>query len=206
MCGDGHDGTVTIAHEDIIADPDFNELVCQRVTDEKTGGHPFLFHGGHVGFDDAAFFAFFDEFGQFRIVFRGETCQFMFRGDGAESDALDSVCAGGKYPEFAIADKLTVGVVDIMQKREPDTFGFADPVDLHGAHPFRPARQLVCDVIQQFFGIVRDAGVIHRDFTFFDQGTGAPAAAIDNLFVGQNSLIDRIPVHGSRFLVNDAFF
>ena len=83
---------------------------------------------------------------------------------------------------------------------------FADPVSLHDADPLGPARQLVVDMVEQFFGVVGDASVVHRDFALFNQRAGAPAASVNDLFVGQHGLIDRVPVYGAGFFVDDAFF
>ena len=201
-----HDSAVTVAHQHVVTDPDFNQLVGQGMIDEQTGWHPFFLHRGHIGFDDTAPFAFFNEFRQFRIVFCSETGKIVFGCNCTESDPLDRVGAGRENPEFSVADQLSVRIMNVVSESETDAFGFADPVDLHGADPFRPARELVRDVVQQFFRIIGNAGVVHRDFTFFDQCTRTPATAVNHLFIGENSLVNRVPVNSSCFLVNDAFF
>ena len=81
----------------------------------------------------------------------------------------------------------------------------ADPVGLHGLHALGPARQLV-EVGQQFFRVLGDAEVVAGDLALFHQRAGAPAAAVDHLFVGQHGLVHRVPVHHLRLLVGDAFF
>ncbi len=59
---------------------------------------------------------------------------------------------------------------------------------------------------QQLIGVRSDLEVVHRDFALFYQRIRTPAATINHLLVGQYGLIDRIPVNGTDFLVNDAFF
>ena len=49
-----------------------------------------------------------------------------------------------------------------------------------------------------------DAQVVHRDLALLDQRTGAPAAPVDDLLVGEHGQIDRIPVHDAGLLVGDA--
>jgi hypothetical protein len=66
----GHHGAVAVAHQHVVADPDFDLLAGQRMGDEDAGRHALLFHRRDVGFGDAALLAFLDEGGQFRIVLR----------------------------------------------------------------------------------------------------------------------------------------
>lgn len=82
--------------------------------------------------------------------------------------------------------------------------GFADPVALHGLDLLRPARQLV-EAFKQLVGVVGDAEVVHRDFALLDQRARTPAAAVDDLLVGQYGLVDRVPVDGAVLTVDDAF-
>ena len=81
---------------------------------------------------------------------------------------------------------------------------FANPVALHGFDALRPAVQRV-EVAQEFFGVVGDAEVVHRDFAFFDERAAAPAAAVNDLFVGKHGLVHGVPVDGAVFAVNQPF-
>ena len=47
---------------------------------------------------------------------------------------------------------------------------------------------------QQIVGVGRDLEVVHRDFALLDQRAGAPAAAVDDLLVGEHGLVHGIPV------------
>ena len=82
---------------------------------------------------------------------------------------------------------------------------FADPVFLHAADLFRPAFKRV-KVFQEFISVLSDSEVIAGNFTFFNNSTGAPTATIDNLFVGQDGLINRVPVNDLGLSVADALF
>jgi hypothetical protein len=194
----GHHGAIAVAHQHVVADPDFDLLAGQRMRDEDAGRHALLFHRRDVGFGDAALLAFLDEGGQFRIVGGSFGGQRVFGGDGDEGDAHDGVGAGGEYPQ------LFVGVVG-EREGESDAGALADPVLLHQADLFRPARQVV-EFAQQFFGVGGDLHVVHGDLALLDQRAGAPAAAVDDLLVGEHGVIDRVPVHGAELLVNQALF
>ena len=65
--------------------------------------------------------------------------------------------------------------------------------------------QLV-QIVEQLFGVIRDFEVVHRDFAFFDQRARTPAAPVDDLLVGKDGLVDRVPVHRAVFTIHDAFF
>ena len=79
----------------------------------------------------------------------------------------------------------------------------ADPVRLHGAHLFRPALQLL-NFFQKVLGIMRDVEEPLCQFALLNQRARAPAAPVDHLFVCQNRIVDRVPVHLGGFPVDQA--
>ncbi len=195
---DGHYGAIAVAHQDVVADPDFDLVASQRVGDVDAGRHPLLFHRGDVGFGDATLLAFLDEGSEFRVVRGRLGGQRVFGGDGDEGDAHDSVGAGGEHPE------LFVGVVG-EREGEAHAGALADPVLLHQAYLFRPARQVV-EFGQQLIGIGGDLHVVHGDLALFNERAGTPAAAVDDLLVGEHGVIDRVPVHGAELFIDQALF
>ena len=84
------------------------------------------------------------------------------------------------------------------------TLGPADPVLLHEPHPVRPAFQPV-NGLQKIIGIFCDFQEPLRQQAPFDHRARPPAAAIDNLFVCQNGVLDRIPVDPAFLAVGQAF-
>src|SRR5690606_22530160 len=88
---------------------------------------------------------------------------------------------------------------------ELQAFGTADPVLLHDAHAFGPAVELF-QVVEQFLGVVGDLDEPLRNLASLHQGAGTPAAAVDDLLVGEHGLVDRIPVHLGFLLVDQALF
>ncbi len=195
----GHHGAFAVAHQHVVADPDLDFFAGQRVVDENAGRHALLFHGRHVGFHHRAVLAFVDEGGELRIVLRRVRGQRMFGGDGAEGHAHDGVGAGGEYPQ------MLVPAVELVGKGEAHADALADPVGLHGLDPLRPARQRV-ERREQLVGIFRDGQVVAGDLALLDHRAGAPAPALDDLFVGQHGLVDRVPIHHLGLLVGDALF
>jgi|GEM_PF-2182218 len=143
--------------------------------------------------------AFVDEGGKRRIVLRGPGRQRMFGGDGAEGHAHDGVGARGEYPQ------LVRLAVEFIGKGEAHAGALADPVGLHGLDPLRPARQRI-QRRQKFIGISGDGQVVAGNLALLDHRAGAPAAAFDDLFVGEHGLVHRVPVHHLSLLVGDAFF
>ncbi|MNT27396.1 hypothetical protein D3C72_1630240 [compost metagenome] len=64
----------------------------------------------------------------------------------------------------------------------------------------------IIQVAQQFVSVSGDFNKPLWDLFTLNFGIAAPAAAVDNLFVRQNGLIVRAPVHRRCFLVHQAFF
>ena len=167
--------------------------------DVKARKDALLFHRGHVSFGNGALGAFFDEGLQFGLVLSETLGKRMFGSDCHEGHAHDGV--GARRVDL---QKLLFAV-DFIREAEVDADRLADPVFLHAAHLFGPAVELL-KVFEQFFGVLRDAEVVTRDFALFNESAGTPAAAVDDLFVGQNRLVDRVPIHDLGLAVADAAF
>ncbi len=106
-------------------------------------------------------------------------------GDGAEAGAEDRVGTGGEHLQPVVA----AGQVE--QHAGADRA--ADPALLHQAHALRPALQRGQGVEQR----VGEGGGAQEplgQLAPLDRRTGAPAAAVDDLLVGQHGVLDRIPV------------
>ena len=166
--------------------------------DAEACRNTFLLHRGHIGFGNGAFAAFVDEGLEFGFVFCQTECKRMLGSNGSERDAHDRVrtcCVNTKFFLFA---------VEFVREGEVDTVGLADPVFLHAADLFGPALKLV-EVFQEFFGVLSNSEVIAGDLTFFNDSAASPAASFDHLFVRQNGVVDRVPVHCLGLAVGNAF-
>ena len=199
MRGNAHDGAFAVAHEDVVGDVDFDGLARDRVTHEEARGNAFLFLGGDVGFADAALAAFFNEGLEVGTAFGETQCERMLGGDRDEGDAHQGV--GTRR----VAGEELFFAVDFIGEGKRHAFGTADPVFLHAADLFGPARELF-DVVEKFLGVLRDTEVVAGDFTLFHDRARAPAAAFDHLFVGEDGLVDRVPVDDLGLAVGDALF
>ncbi|EWS65361.1 hypothetical protein Y695_01389 [Hydrogenophaga sp. T4] len=143
-----HHGTVAVAHEHVVADPDLDLCAGQRVRDEQAGGHALLFLRGELGFGGAAGLALFDEGGQGGVAQCGVVGQRVFGGHGAEGHAHDGVGARGEHVHPAVADQRTVRSFDVMGEGEAHALALAYPVLLHQAHLVGPAVQRGLGVAQ----------------------------------------------------------
>ncbi|MNS35433.1 hypothetical protein D3C72_675910 [compost metagenome] len=196
-----HHRAITVMHQHIVGDPYRQLFAGQWMLDEQAGWQAFFLLGGDVGFSHASALAFSDERLQLGIVLCREGGQVVFGGHGDVSRAHQGVRTGGEdFQCTGFADG-----VDVVRELHFHAAGFADPVALHGLDLFRPASQFV-EALQQLIRVGGDLEVVHRDFALFDQRAGTPAATVDHLFVGQDGLVDRVPVHGAAFLVDHTFF
>ncbi len=120
----------------------------------------------------------------------------MLCGHGHVGHAHQRVRTGGKYPQrLGFAFDL---------ERQLYALGPADPVALHGLDRLGPAIQLV-KILEQFVRIGSDLHEPLRYLAPLDQRVRAPAAAVDDLLVGQYGLVDRIPVDDRILAVDEAF-
>ena len=76
-----------------------------------------------------------------------------------------------------------------MREGEAHAFALADPVLLHRLDALGPARQAGLHALEQLVGVLRDLQVVARDLALLDQRAGAPAAALDDLLVGEHGLV-----------------
>jgi len=144
-------------------------------------------------FGHRAAFAVLDEGGGLAVGRGGMGRQRVIGGDRQEARPIKRIGAGG------------VDLHAITQARrrrasegefQPQALGPADPVLLHQPHLVRPAIQGL-QAFDQVVGIVGDAQEPLVQLALLDLGAGAPAAAVDHLFVGQDGHVDRVPVdHG----------
>ncbi|MND77976.1 hypothetical protein D3C80_696800 [compost metagenome] len=200
----GHYRAIAVVHQHVVGDPYRQLLAGQRVLDEQRSGQALLLLGGDVGFGDAAALAFVDEGLQLGGLVGGqllhrEAGQRVFGGDGHIGGAQQGVGAGGEDLQRAVlADAgLVVGEADFHAA------GLADPVALHGLDLFRPAVQVV-EATQEFIRVGGDLEVVHRDLALLHQRAGAPATAVDDLLVGEDRLVRRVPVDGTVLAVDHA--
>ncbi len=162
----------------------------------KAGRHAALFHGLEHRLGDPGALAFGEKGLQVGIARRGLDRQRVLGRNGHVSHATERVGPRRVDAERAAAFDLEFDL---------ETLGAPDPVGLHQLDALGPARQAV-ERAEQVVGIARDREVVHRDLALLDQRTGAPAATVDDLLVGEHGLVDRVPVDDARRAIGDALF
>ena len=133
--------------------------------------------------------AFGDEGSQGGIIGGAFLGQGMVGRQGAEGGAEDRVVAGGEDLETVAAQARRVGQV------EPHTqaLGAPDPVLLHEPHPVGPALQAL-EAVEQVVRIGGNAQHPLGQAALLDHRARAPAAPVDDLFIGQHGVVDGVPV------------
>ena len=206
MARHAHDRAVAVAHQHIVADPDIDLRTGQRVGHLQAGAHPFLLLGGELGLGGAPGLAGLDECSHVGACARGMHGQRMFRGHRTEGHAHEGVGASGKDMHVPALNRRAVVAADVVREGESHAFAASDPVLLHELHALGPPGQLVLHMVQQLLRILRDLQVIAGDFAFFHHRARTPAAAIDDLLIGQHGLVDRVPVDHLRAALGNAGF
>ena len=138
--------------------------------------------GGFCGSDTPAFR---DEGNQLRIAFRQFLRKRMIRRQRDEARTEQRIGPGGEHFDFGAVRQI---------EREAHAFRTSDPVLLHELNFFRPPLQAV-QRLEKIVAIRGDLEKPLRELAALNGRAGAPAAAVDHLFIGENGLIDRVPVH-----------
>ncbi len=144
-----------------------------------------------LGLRGADLLALGDERGERGIFLSRCGGERMIRRDRHEFRAEQRVGPRGENLKLALAARRRCAV-----EREADQQAFraADPVFLHQPDFFRPALERI-ERVEQLLRILCDLEDPLAHLALFDHGAGAPAAAVDHLFIGEHGLVHRIPVH-----------
>ena len=108
-----------------------------------------------------------------------------------EPRAKQRIGPGGEHLDFA-GPRIRVGRGDL--EAHLHALGTANPVLLHEPDFFRPAIKRV-ERLEQILGEIGDLEEPLGQFALNNRRAGAPGLAIDDLFIRQNSLVDRVPIH-----------
>ena len=136
-----------------------------------------------------------DEGGQLGAVLGERGREGVVRRESAEGGAEKRVGPRGEDLERLIA--ILDPEVDARAARA------ADPLVLHDPDLLRPSVQGL-ERLQQVVGVGGDLEEPLGQLAPLDQRIGAPAAAVDHLLVGQDGLVDRIPVDPGFLAVDQA--
>ena len=182
-----------VFHQDEVRDID-RQLPrrIERMQRADAGVEAELLGGVDLGLRRAHVLALVDERRELRIVLRRRLRQRMIRRDRHELRAEQRVRPRRENLQLALA--VRASVLRIEREANQQALAAADPVLLHQPDFFRPAVELV-ERVEQVLRIVADLEEPLRQLALLDQRAGAPAAAVDDLLVGEHGHVDRVPVH-----------
>ncbi len=198
LAGGGHDRAGAIAHQDVVGDPDRDVLIGEEVARIGAGEDAGLFLDGREPLD-------FGLLARLRDVFvdcaalriggdRGD--QRMLGREDHERNAEDRIGAGGEEAHL---------VAGMRGDREGDfgALGTADPVALHQLDGLGPIDAV--EIGEKAIGVVGDFEEPLLEVFFADRGIGVtPAAAVDDLLVGEDGAAFFAPPLGAHRAVGEA--
>ncbi len=185
------DGAGAVFHQHEIGDIDRQLPVRIERMDRPDAGVEAKLLGGVDDFlRGAVALRLGDELAKPRIFRRRRLRQRMIRRDRHELGTEQRVMPRGEYLELALAGRRGRR---IERKADQHALGAADPVALHQPHLVGPAVERI-ERVQQLLRIFGDLEHPLLHLALFDRRAGAPAAAVDHLFVRQHGHVDRIPV------------
>src|SRR5690606_32305212 len=138
--------------------------------------------------------ALLDELGRVAIAHRDLLGDRMIGRDGDEAGAEDRV--GTRGVDF---DRLAVRKIET----ELQALALSDPVLLHQPDLLGPVVE-AAEAGEQVFGKSGDLEEPLVELALLDHRAGAPAAAVDDLLVGEHRLVDRVPVYRALAAIDQA--
>ncbi len=186
------DGAGAVVHQDEVGDVDRKlPRRIERVHRAHPGVEAQLLGGVDLGLRGAAMPALRDEGRELRIFRRRGRRQRMIRRQRQKLRAEQRVRPRGENLQLALAARRRLAV---EREAHQQAFRAPDPVLLHQPHFFRPALEPV-ERVEQILREIRDLEEPLRQLALLDQRARAPAAALDDLLVGEHGHVDRVPVH-----------
>ncbi len=196
----GEDGARAVFRQDEVGDPDGDFRPCKGMDGLQARVPADLLGLVDVGLGRAAGTAFGDEVSDGRVGLRQGLGDGMVRRDAHEGRAIQRVRAGG-------VDFQTVRRSRRRFARpfpgHLQTLGPTDPVLLHQPDLLGPAVQGL-QTVDQVVGIVGDAQEPLVQLALFDHRARTPAAPVDHLLIGQDGVVDRVPVDHPVLAIDQA--
>jgi len=201
MRGAAKDRAGAVFHQHEIGDVNRYLPVCIERMDRLDAGVETELLGGVDDFlRGAVALRFGDELRQLRVFGGRSLRQRMVRCDRHELCAEQRIRPRRENLQLAFAVRRGGG---IEREAHQQAFRTADPVALHQPHLVGPAIQRI-ERVQQFLRVLRDLEDPLVHLALLDNSTGAPAAAIDHLLVGEHGHVDRVPVDLALFPLGQA--
>ncbi len=192
-------GAIIHQHEVCDVDRQFPGQI-QRMDDLDAGIHATLLCRFQRSQRRALTTALVAELGNLGILLSQSFRQGMIGGNRQEGSAKQRVRTRRVNRDVVKTFRRRCGHCLPAQRQ---AFRLADPVLLHQPDLFRPLIQLV-QRVQQILAEIGDAEEPLRQLALLDQRAGAPAATVNHLLIGQNRMIDRVPVDLGLLAIDQA--
>ncbi len=180
------DGAGAVLHQHEIGDEDRHPTgLVERMHRLEPGRKAALFRCLDDRFAGAQAIAFGDEGCEVGVALSQTQCQRMVWRYREKRSPVERILPRREdLDALALAHKVEK---DARALRAPD------PVFLHQADAVGPAFE-AADRFEELFGERGDAQKPLRQQPFFDDRPRAPAASVDHLLIGQNGVLDRVPI------------
>ena len=201
--GDAHDGAGAVGEQDVVGDPDRDELVGERVADVGAGEDAgFVDLGGlTLDFRLAAGLRDISSDGVAVLSRRELVDERVLGGEDEIADAKHGVGSRGE-------DADAIDLAGRLVEREGDfsALGAADPVALHQLDRLGPVDR---GEVEQLIGVVGDAEEPLLEISGLDDGFAALAAAdagvvAVDLLIGEHGHAGGAPVGGGASAIGEA--
>ena len=206
LAGNSHDGARAITHQDIVGEIQRDRFFRKRIEQVSAREHATFFQ--RAALRHPIFLAgrggLVHKRGDGRSLLRGGDSgnQFMLRSQYGIGHAERRVRASREDPH-AQPVRVRGAMLVTNLHFEFAALGPANPVTLHDLDRVGPTLERV-ELAEQFLGIVRDFQKPLGNRLALHHGTGTPAPAVHDLLIGQNGLVNRIPVDLRVFSVGHA--
>ncbi|MNQ83732.1 hypothetical protein D3C85_988250 [compost metagenome] len=199
----GEDGARAVFRQDEVGDPDRNLGAGEGMDDLQARVPADLLGLFDLGLGGAALAAFGDEGGDARVGLGQLLGDRMIGGEADEAGAEQGVGTGRVDLDGLMPGGRGVGRKGPLHLQTP---GAADPVFLHQADLVGPAAFQFRQAVDQIVRILSNAQEPLVQLALLHQGARAPAASVDDLFVGQDRIVDRVPVDHAVLAIDQTAF
>ncbi|MNU64278.1 hypothetical protein D3C71_535490 [compost metagenome] len=199
----GEDGARAVFRQDEVGDPDRNLGAGEGMDDLQPRVPADLLGLFDLGLRGAALAAFGDEGGDLGVSLGQLLRDGVIGGQADEAGAEQGVGAGGVDLDGVVTGRGRVGREGPLHLQ---TLGPADPVFLHQADLVGPAAFQFRQAVDQIVRILSNAQEPLVQLALLHQGARAPAASVDDLFVGQDRIVDRVPVDHAVLAIDQTAF
>jgi len=199
----GEDGARAVFRQDEVGDPDRDLGAGEGVQNLQARVPADLLGLFDLGLGGAALAAFGDEGCDLGIGLGQLLRDGVVRGQADEAGAEQGVGAGRIDFDGVVTGRGRAGREGPLHLQTP---GPADPVFLHQADLVGPAAFEFGQAVDQIIRILSNAQEPLVQLALLDQGARAPAASVDNLFIGQDRVVDRVPVDHPVLAIDQSAF